>query len=412
MGVFGTAFRSETVNSSGPVGPASSLYDLLSYIGFGSKGKRRVTYKNALNLPAFWNGVDQISSSQGIIPYQVFKRTAGGRQRAYNHPVDRLLSASPDGKDGFLTPFIFKKMTQTSVLLRGNCLWVIKTNGSGVQKLKYICWDDVYDIKKIADANGEKQLVYQTKEGNYLASEVLHFKGFTHNGICGVSVIKHACEQLGIALETQDFSYSLVENKGVRQGVITSAKPVEAAAKKRIVAAAKSAFAEKDPTRLIMLDEGMEYQPITVTPQEAQIIESARFGVEDIARWLNIPPHKIKSLQQSTNNNIEQQSLEYLSDTMQPWVTNFEQELTKKLFTDKEKEILYVKGNMGVILRSDMKSKGEYYSKMVNSGIFTANEAREYEEKDDMAGGEELRIPVNVMTITERKNKYKSNGTE
>lgn len=412
MGFLASALRSETVGvGSDSVGPTSSLYDLLSYAGFGVKGKRHVTYKQALKLPAFYNGVDQISGSMGIIPFQVFKRTAEGRERAADHAVDRLLAA-PDGAEGFLTPFIFKKMSQTSVLLRGNCLWIIKTGNDGVQKLKYCSWDDLYDIRKIENDNGDKTLVYVTKDGNFLASEVLHFKGYTDNGICGISVIKYACEQLGIALEIQDFSYTNFEHKGARQGVISTDLAVKVEAKKLLANGFKAAMADKNPTRVAVLDEGMKYTPIAVTPQEAQLIESARFTVEDIARWLNLPPHKIKSMQQSTNNNIEQQSLEYLSDTMQPWVTNFEEEITKKLFTEQEKKIYYVKGNMNVILRSDMKSKGEYYSKMVNSGIFLANEVRELEERNGLKGGEELRIPVNTQTSDQIEQSQKEKNNE
>lgn len=411
MGFLATALRSDTIDSGGSVGPTSSLFDLLAFAGFGSKGKRHVTYKEALKLPAFYNGVDQISGSMGIIPFQVFKRTAEGRERAYDHPVDRLLSA-PDGSQGFLTPFIFKKMTQTSTLLRGNCLWRIKTGNDGVQKLKYIPWDDVTDVRKIEAENGDISIVYITKNGNLLASEVLHFKGYTDDGICGISVIRYACEQLGIALEIQDFSYTNFEHKGARQGVISTDRSVSVDAKKLLATGFKAAMDDKTPTRVAVLDENMQYTPIAVTPQEAQLIESARFTVEDIARWLNLPPHKIKSMQQSTNNNIEQQSLEYLSDTMQPWVTNFEEELTKKLFTETEKKTLYVKGNMNVILRSDMKSKGEYYSKMVNSGIFLANEVRELEERNTLEGGDKLRIPVNTQTQEqiEAKLKEENNG--
>jgi len=407
MGVLTNAFSLPQYRSdSAAGGQASRLAGLWESIGFGSGNAKMplVNYKQALKLSAVTNAVDQISSSLGVIPFNVFKRTAEGRERDFSHPVDRLLRSEPDGENGFLTPFIFKKISQTSVLLRGNCLWQIKTDGGGNQKLKYIAWDDVYDIRKIKDINGDTVLVYMTKDDNLLANEVLHFKGWTFDGIIGVSVIHYASVQMGAALAMQAFSYTSFDNKGMRMGVISTDKPTTPEAKVKIKAGVQNAFAEKDPTRVVVLDEGMKFDPITVTSQEAQLIESSRFSIEDVARWFNIPLPKIKSASQSTNNNIEQQTLDYSTDTMLPHVTNFEQEIDKKLFTRAEKETHYCKGNMSVILRADLKSKGEFYSKMVNSGIYLANEVREMEEKNTLEGGNELRIPVNTQTQTQIDN--------
>lgn len=385
-GMFSKRSASQTVSTGN---------DFFGFLSSGGKGMGAVGYKKALKLPAFYNGVDQIGNSLGIIPFNVYRRTDEGRERESGHPVDVLLTREPDGRAGYLTPFLFKKITQTSVLLRGNCLWIIKSDGTGRQKLKFVPWEEVYDIRKMEDQG----LVYRTKYGEFLASEVLHFKGFTYDGVIGISVIQHACLQLGVALEIQEFSYTNFTHKGVRQGVITTDKAITATdAKSKIIQGFKTAMAEKSPDRVVVLDEGMDFTPITVTPQEAQVIESARFSIEDIARWLNIPLPKIKSVTQSTNNNIEQQTLDYMSDTMQPWVTNFEEEINKKMFTDAEKGTMYAKGNMNVIVRGDLRSRGEFYSKMVNSGLFTPNEIRELEDKNKKEGGDELRFPVNTQT--------------
>jgi HK97 family phage portal protein len=115
-----------------------------------------------------------------------------------------------------------------------------------------------------------------------------------------------------------------------------------------------------------------------------QIIETARFSIEEIARFFNIAPHKIKSLAQSTNNNIEQQSLDHVSDTIQPHITNIEQEFAKKLFTDKEQlQGYFIRGNMNVLLRADIQSRAQWISSMVYCGVMTRNEARRYEDMND-----------------------------
>jgi HK97 family phage portal protein len=187
---------------------------------------------------------------------------------------------------------------------------------------------------------------------------------------------------------------------------------VSIGAKKAIREGWRNAMAERSADRVVVLDEGMTFTPIAITPQEAQIVEMAKFGIEDIARWFNIPLHKIKSMGNSTNNNIEQQSLDYAVDCIHPYVTNIEQEDGKKLFTKKEKEAgFYIHGNLNVLLRADIKSKGEYYSKMANSGIHSRNEIRALE---DMNPGPELLneflTPVNTFTEKQIENNLKRIG--
>ncbi|KQS45921.1 hypothetical protein ASG38_15030 [Flavobacterium sp. Leaf359] len=372
----------------------SVMNDFFGFFGTGIKGKN-VNYKNALRLSAVYNAVDQISNSNAIIPYGAYKKTVEGRERLYTHPVDRLLSSEPDGSDGYMTAFVFKKLATVSVLLRGNALFRIKTERSGNQKLKYIPWDDVADIR-----NADGKLVYIIKDGTrLLADEVLHFKGFSLNGIVGISVISYAAIQMGMALEVQEFSATSIANKGVRTGVVETEKAVTEG-KGKIIEGWKNAMQAAGPDRVVVLDDGLKFKPITITPQEAQIIEMARFGVEDIARWFNIALHKIKSMQASTNNNIEQQTIDYSTDTMLPHVTNFEQEFAKKLYTESEKQQGYfIKGNMNVLLRADSNSRANYYAKAINFGWATRNEVRSLEELNSLPGLDDPLTPANTLTM-------------
>lgn len=396
--------------------------------GGGKKPVTNVTYKSVLTLSAVWNAVDIISSAVGLVPFGVYEKIdGGGRTRLEDHEVDWMLNQEFDGPDGILTPYLARKILMTSLLLRGNTLFRIKTDGAGKQRNEYIPWDDVQDIRENTSGNGKKFYSYHIKGGEVLLShEVLHFRAFSFDGVCGMSFIKFGALSMGIAIEVQNFSYANAQNKGTRQGVIETDKliagpngpaaaprPVRPDAegvqveapvntdggKRAIVAGWRAAMQEKDADRVVVLDEGMKFKPIAITPQEAQLIEQGKFSIEDGARWLNIPVHKLKSLDRSTNNNIEHQSQEFLTDTVQPHVTNIEQEFTKKLLSETERKAkIYIKGNMDVLLRSDIKSRALYYSAMVNSGILTVNEVREKEEKNPKEGGDDLRFPVNTQT--------------
>lgn len=361
----------------------------------GTTAASGMNHTKALKLSAFYNGVDQISNDIAKIPFAVYQKEGSNRISRSNHPAHNLISNEPNS---LMTSFIFRKTMAISVLLRGNGLAKINTDTTGKPvSTDFINWDRVKDIRM---KNGE--LLYDVKgyAQPLLASEVLHFKNFTHNGIVGVSVITNAAQQLNLAIDVQEFSATNFQNKGVRQGVVETDKVINPMAKTLIGNSIKAAFSEKDATRVAVLDEGMKWSAISITPQEAQIIEQSRFTIEDIARWLNIAPHKIKSLQQSTNNNIEQQSLDHVSDTIQPHITNFEQEYAKKLFLPSEiVNGFYVRGNMNVLLRADIKSRGEYYGKAVNGGWMNRNEVRHLEDMND--GPillDEYLTPVNTYT--------------
>ncbi|MFH6966472.1 phage portal protein [Flavobacterium sp. FlaQc-28] len=403
-GAFGLMFASKRSVSSD-----SSFFG--SYGGFfsmGSSNSYGMKPKTALKLSAFYNGVDQISNDIAKIPFAVYQKDGKNRIARTEHPANKLIATTPNY---LMTSFVFRKTMAISYLIRGNALAKINFDQKGFPvSTDFINWDCVQDIRL---KKGE--LLYDVRgyDKPLLASEVLHFKNFSHNGIVGVGVITYAAQQFGIAIEVQNFSATNLQNKGVRQGVIQTDKTIEKG-KDKIIAGWKAAMGERSPDRIVVLDDGFKFEPINITPQEAQIIEQARFSIEDIARWLNIAPHKIKSLQQSTNNNIEQQSMDHVSDTIQPHVTNFEQEYAKKLFTSFELQNgYYIRANIDSLLRADIKSRTEAHARAVLTGWKHRNEIRELE---DLNEGPELLneylTPVNTFTESQIDNNLKEDGKQ
>ena len=254
----------------------------------------------ALKLSAFYNGVDQISNDIAKIPFSIYQKDGKNRVSKTSHPAYNVIAIEPNS---LMTSFVFRKTMAVSFLIKGNALAKINSNKAGKPiSTDYINWDRVEDIKL---KNGVLLYHISGYKLPLLSSEVLHFKNFSHNGISGVGVITNAAQQLNLAIEVQEFSATNFENKGVRQGVVETDKVISKDTSKQAIATAiQGAFSQKDATRVAVLDEGMKWKAITVTPQEAQIIEQARFSIEDIARWFNIAPHKIKSLQQLNLVNI------------------------------------------------------------------------------------------------------------
>lgn len=378
-----------------------------SIFSLGTGASSGMNYKKSLTLTAVYNAVEQISNDIAKIPFSVNQKVGNNRESRPSHPAHGLIAYSPNS---LMTTFIFRKTMAISLLLRGNALAkiIFDSTGNPIETI-FINWDRVTNIRL---KNGELVYDIQGLETPLLASEVIHWKHFTLDGVVGVGPITYGAQQLGLAIEVQTFSASNFENKGVRQGVIETEKMLKPEAKTAIIAGVKSAFSQKDPTRVTVLDEGMAWKGITITPQELQIIETAKFTVEEIARIFNIAPHKIKSLQQSTNNNIEQQSLDHVSDTIQPYITNIEQEYAKKLFTTKERLAgFYVRGNMNVLLRADIKSRAQWISSMVYCGVMTRNEARQLEDMNDgPALLDEHLTPTNQFVEEQIKQNLKENS--
>jgi HK97 family phage portal protein len=370
---------------------------------FGEKTKPTViNYKASLKLSAVYNAVDQISNDIAKIPFSVYQKSENQRNRITSHPVDVILH---EGPNGFITSFMDRKAGAISLLLRGNALWQIITNNAGkIIGLDFIHWDQVKKLEKV----DRDTIRYTLIDGTVLlSSEVVHLKWFSFDGILGVSVITYAATQMGLATNTLNYSAKLFNNRGLQKGVIETEQPIASTVgedgkttKQRLKESFSAALSDESVNQVAVLDLGMKYKPIAITPQEAQIVEMSRFNIEDIARWFNIAPHKIKSLQQSTNNNIEQQSLDHVSDTIQPLVTNWEQEYAKKLLTRIEKAAgYYIKANMNAILRSDIKSRGEFFSKMFSIGAITANEIRNLEDLPQLEGLDDPFVMVNMQKV-------------
>lgn len=389
----------------------SALFDFNGFLSFGSSSAGVTQKSDSLKISAFYDAVNQISSDIARIPFKIYEKNGKDSIERFDHPAAKLLK----DPNPLITSYHSKKLTLVSMIVKGNALWRLVFDGMGypVQKI-WIDWDNVIDVRLSADGQNLLYYIRGYKEP-LLDSEVLHYKGMTLNGFVGVSVVTYAAEQLGLTLKTQAFSIEAMSNKGVRQGVVETEKQVIPEAKKSIIAGVQNAFSQKDATRVAVLDEGLKWKPITLSAQEIQLIEQQRFNIEDVARWLNIPLHKIKSMTAATNNNIEQQSQDYLGDTLAPWVTNIEEENAKKLIPSFEKGILYCKGKMEALLRADMKTRSQYYKDMVFSGVMSRNEVRSMEE---MNPGPELLneylTPTNVYTEKQLENniKQKANGAK
>ncbi|WP_353119485.1 phage portal protein [Myroides odoratus] len=368
----------------------SSISSDISFMGSPVEGTI-ATASSALTLSAFYNAVDQISNDIAKLPKSVFKKDGDSRERYADHPLNYLIATEPSS---LMTAFDFWKAIVVQVILKGNCYVRIYRNGFGIEE-KLIIQDSYnVDVRRIDD-----ELFYMIKGEVFLSSDILHFKAFSIDGIMGVSVIKWAAYNLGVNLDAQKYASTIYNDRGIGYGVIESDKQVQNDAKKLISEGFTKKMAEKNKFKVPVLDEGLKYKSISVTPEEAQFLETNKYSVTEIARWLNIAPHKLKDLTNANYSNIQAQSIEHVQDSLLPWTTRIEQELNRKVFARESAESLYVKFNEKVLLRGDLEARQKFYSAMVYAGIMTRNEVRALEDLNPLEGLDEPLTPVNMELL-------------
>ena len=374
-------------------GERSASAGLYSFFQSFGAGTNSVGKKNALTLPAFYNGVDQISNDVAKLPKAAFKKLEEGRTKLSNHPVSFIINDEPNP---FMTAFMFWKMMIQSAILSGNGIAIIHRNkqSGGLLELELVHPEDIIDIKK---AKGK--LWYSLKQGTFEGADVLHIPGFSYNGIYGLGIITHAANVLNIAILAQNFSREGFENRGLGFAALETDKPVDPGVKKAIESSVNTKLNSPGSIKSVVLDEGFKYKAITINNQEAQLIEQGKFSVTDIARFLNISVHKLKVVEGMNYASLNLMNIEHSSDSIQPWGIKAQQECKRKLFTPIEKKDHYIKFNDSLLLRADFATKAAYYTSMIYSGAATRNEIRGWEDLNPLDGLDEPLTPVNQQLM-------------
>ncbi len=374
--------------------PISGVSSFFGFSGFRTSATP-VSQNQALTLSAFYNGVEILTNDIALPSKQIYKKDGAKREAVHNHPVKYLISKKPNQ---YMTAFMFHKMLGQYAILKGNGYALTERNPvtAAIKSLQLI-------TEPVTVLVHNAQLFYKVKYKDgykiYSSDDILHIPGFSFNGIVGIGVVQQAAQSLGVALKAQDYSADYYDSKGLGSGYIKTDKNLEPTAKTSLSTAFSNVLSNQNKWSVPVLDEGMSFHPIQITASEAQFLLTSKHGISEVARWLNIPSYKLKDLDNANRNNMEVQEIQHKQDSVLPWVTKFEQEYNAKLFTEKEKQTHFVKFNLNTIMRADIKSQAEYFSKMGQLGVLDRNEIRallDYNPKDGLS---EALTPVNTQTM-------------
>lgn len=402
----------EFARSVSPENPAYSLSDPAIWDAFDyspSKSGVSVNDKNAITFSAVWSAVTLISRTIAALPFKLYERTDQGKALADNHPLYNLLSVSPNY---YQNAFNFRDLMQAFVLLWGNAYAQIIRDSKQIPIELNILHPSV-----VTPVLVKRKIYYNVSTANgqiTLASyEMLHLRGPGFDPLQGKSMIQIAAEAIGLGLSAQDFASMFFKNGGNMSGVIEHPGHLEDPAINNLQKSIKKNFSgNTNAHKVIILDEGMKYNRISIPAQDAQLIETRKFQVEEIARIYHVPLHKLQSLDRATNNNIEHQAIEYVQDCLLPWLVCWETECCAKLLMESEKKNYFFKFNITSLLRGDTASRGEFYSKGLNAGWFSVNEIRELEDMNKAENCDDHYVQVNLQNITDpSKNPSKQQTT-
>ncbi|WP_144472837.1 phage portal protein [Bacillus pumilus] len=383
----------EKRSSSSTIDGFSQLINLFG--GRETASGERVSESNSLVQPDIFACVNVLSDDIAKLPIHTFKKESQGVNRNPNHPSAYMIYTRPNP---YMTAYVWKKLMMTHVLTWGNAYSMIEFGPHGFPENIYPLRPDATNAY-IHPESG--RLWYQTTVNGRMTElyehQVLHFKGLSTDGIHGKSPIGVIREHIGAQAAATKYNAKLYKNEATPRGILKVPSFLDEKPKENV---RKEWKRVNQGENIAIIDNGLEYQSIAMPLQEAQFVESMKFNKAQIAMIYKVPLHKINELDKATFSNIEHQSIEYMKNTLQPWIVNFEQELNIKLFTDNDQKAgHYVKFNVDSELRGDSKTQAEYFKFMIESGILNKNEVRDLLERNPIEHGEKYLSSLNYVFL-------------
>ena len=356
------------------------------FMGNSTSGKRG-NERSAMQMTAVYSCVRILTEAVASLPLHFYKYGENGSKvKAVDHPLYMLLHGEPNPG---MTSFVLRETLMTHLLLWGNAYAQIIRNGKGEIIAVYPIMPDRMKVDR--DEHGRLYYEYQvssddapTNKGTTVKltpDEVMHIPGLGFDGLVGYSPIAMAKNAIGLAIAAEEYGSKFYANGAAPSGVLEHPGTLKDPSKVRD-SWSQTFGGSANSHKVAGLEEGMKYTPISISPNEAQFLETRKFQIDEIARIFRVPPHMVGDLEKSSFSNIEQQSLEFVKYTLDPWVSRWEQNMARSLLTAEEKQNYFIKFNVDGLLRGDYQSRMNGYATARQNGWMSANDIRELENLD------------------------------
>ena len=401
MGIFSGLFKSRDKPQNRTAGSNYAFF-----LGGTTSGKT-VTERSAMQMTAVYSCVRILSEAVAGLPLHLYKYTdSGGKAMALDHSLYLLLHDEPNPE---MSSFVFRETLMTHLLLWGNAYAQIIRNGKNEVIALYPLMPNKMSVDR--DENGKLYYTYYRGQDEAIRdkefavtlqpSDVLHIPGLGFDGLVGYSPIAMAKNAIGMAIACEEYGAKFFANGAAPGGVLEHPGTIKDP--QRVRESWQSTFGGSgNANKIAVLEEGMKYTPIGISPEQAQFLETRKFQINEIARIFRVPPHMVGDLEKSSFSNIEQQSLEFVKYTLDPWVIRWEQSIMRSLFSENEKKKYFVKFNLEGLLRGDYQSRMNGYAIGRQNGWMSANDIRELENLDRIPaedGGDLYLINGNMLPL-------------
>lgn len=394
--------------------PQDSYYFSAPFLFGRSISGKPVNTTTALQISAVFACIKILAESVACLPLHVYRRDGNSKTLATEHPLYYLLHDSPNPE---MTAYSFKENIMLYLLTSGNSYSQILSNKAGRISGLYPLQADRMTVKRddsgklvytYRPSTGENEHMKTSAEITLRRENVLHIPALGFDGISGYSPIAMARNAIGVAMACEEYGAKFFENGARPSGVLKV--PHVLKDPKKLAASWQTAYGGENSGRTAVLEEGVEYQQLSLNQNDAQFLETRKFQIAEIARIFRVPLHMLNELDRATFSNITQQSLEFITYTLTPWLIRLEQSFNKALFSEAERGKYFVKFNVDGFLRGDYETRMRGYQTALQSGILSVNEVRELEDLNSIPteeGGDYHLVNGNMAKLEDAGAAYK-----
>ncbi len=363
-----------------------------------TKSGQSVNTDTALKVSAVYGCVRILSEGIASLPLRIFEKTDEGRTEA-DHPLNPLFRLP----NGIQTGFEFREFLASSLMLNGNCYAQKARSGRG--RIGELI--PLYPQHMELDKNQRGQLVFDYQEPGaarvFQQDDIWRVSGLSANGVTGLSPIGLARESIGLAMALEEHGSTLFKNGTQTDAVFEIPGGLGDEAFERLKEQLADHQGSANSWKPLILEGGLTYKGVGMTAEDSQFIATRKLQIADIARFYRVPLHMLNELDKATFSNIEHQSIEFVRDTLTPWLVRIEDSIYRDLLTESERVQYFAKHSVNALLRGDIKTRFEAYNTAIMSGWLNPNEARKWEDLNRVDGLDEYRSPLNMASNEERE---------
>ena len=362
----------------------------------------------AMLLSTVYRCVEVISDSVAQLPLEPYKMDSKGYKIKFtSHPTYKLLNKEPNSK---MSRFTFMKTLIVSTLLKGNGYAYIERDELGNAKALHFIPSEFVTI--LTPTTIKDNIAYSVVGINKTVEScnMIHILNFSYDGITGVSTLAHAKNTLGLSVDSESHAAGFFKGGANLAGILKINSTLNTKQKEELKRSWQSAFSPSvgTPNGVAVLKNNMDFQPITVNPSDAQLLETREFNVIDICRFFGVSPVKAFDLSKSSYSTVEATELAFLTDTLAPLLEKIELEFERKLYKPSERDSIDVRFDTSSLLRADKAALASYYNTLFNIGVISPNEIRRQLDLPAIENGDETFVQVNIQPLNKAINSYGS----